>query len=30
VRFKSKDERLEMLHAIAGEIGLDPAAIERN
>lgn len=29
VRFKSKDERLEMLHAIAGEIGLDPAAIER-
>jgi transketolase len=30
VRFKSADERQEMLYAIAGEIDLDPAMIERN
>jgi transketolase len=30
VRFKSPAERQEMLYAIAGEIGLDPAMIERN
>jgi transketolase len=30
VRFKSTTERQEMLHAIAGELGLDPAAVERN
>lgn len=30
VRFKSAAERQEMLEAIAGELGLDPAAIERN
>lgn len=29
VRFKSPAERQEMLYAIAGELGLDPAAIER-
>ena len=29
VRFKSPAERTEMLHAIAGELSLDPAAIER-
>jgi transketolase len=30
VRFKSRDERAEMLQAIAGELGLDPVEIERN